>query len=165
MMANLQALARARLSAARPGEFVQRLNQQLAGRFGDNRYATLFWGEFNTQTAVLTYVNAGHPAPILIHSGGEIERLDADGFPVGMFADARYFARNANLVPGSRLVMFTDGLTDAQNVAAEEFGEDRLIELCGSAADANAFIQVVAEWSAGTEQFDDTTVIVVDIAP
>ncbi len=165
MMANLQALARARFSAAPPAEFVKLLNKQLAGRFGDNRYATLFWGEYNTHTAVLTYVNAGHPAPILIHPGGEIERLDADGFPVGMFAGARYSAKSTNLLPGSRLVIFTDGLTDAQNAAAEEFGEDRLIELCRRATDANGFIQAVAEWSAGTEQFDDTTVIVVDVAP
>ncbi len=164
MMANLQALARAYLSSAPPADFVKLLNKQLAGRFGDNRYTTLFWGEYNTHNAVLTYVNAGHPAPILIHSHGEIERLDAVDFPVGMFADSGYSAKTANLSPGSRLVIFTDGLTDAQNGAAEEFGEDRLIERCRSATDANGVIQAVAEWSAGTEQFDDTTVIVVDIA-
>jgi HAMP domain-containing protein len=163
MMANLQALARARLSGAPPAEFVSLLNRQLAGKFGDNRYATLFWGEYNTATAVLTYVNAGNPAPILLHSAGEIERLEADGFPVGMFANARYAAKSISLFRGSRLVIFTDGLTDAQNAAKEEFGEDRLIERCRSAADANGFIETVAEWSAGTEQFDDTTVIVVDI--
>jgi hypothetical protein len=165
MMANLQALAQARLSAAPPAEFVRRLNKQLAGRFGDNRYATLFWGEYNTHTAILTYVNAGNPAPILIHPGGRVERLDADSFPVGMFADAAYSAKEASLFPGRRLVIFTDGLTDAQNAEQDEFGEDRVIECCRSAADANGIIQAVTEWSTGTEQFDDTTVIVVDIAP
>ena len=165
MMANLQALARAHPNSAPPADFVKLLNKQLAGRFGDNRYTTLFWGEYNAHTAVLTYVNAGHPAPILIHSQGEIERLDAVDFPVGMFADSGYSAKTASLLPGSRLVIFTDGLTDAQNGAAEEFGEDRLIESCRRATDANGVIQAVAEWSAGTEQFDDTTVIVVDIAP
>ncbi len=165
MMANLQALARARLSAAPPAEFVRHLNQQLAGKFGDNRYATLFWGEYNTNTAILTYVNAGNPAPILIHSQGEIERLNADGFPVGMFANAGYADKTVSLFRGSRLVIFTDGLTDAQNAAEEEFGEDRLIERCRSAADANGLIEAVAEWSAGTEPFDDTTVIVLDVVP
>lgn len=62
-------------------------------------------------------------------------------------------------------MIFTDGLSDAQNAAAEEFGEDRLMERCRSATDANGVIQAVAEWSAGIEQFDDTTVIVMDIAP
>ena len=84
------------------------LNQQLAGRFGDNRYATLFWGEYDTHTAVLTYVNAGHPAPILIHPAGEIERLEADGFPVGMFAHAEYSAKSVPLFPRSRLVIFSE---------------------------------------------------------
>lgn len=164
MMANLQALARARLNAVPPAEFVRALNKQLAGKFGDNRYTTLFWGDYSALTGVLTYVNAGNPAPILIHPGGQIQRLDADSFPVGMFANSEYAAKSVPLLPGSRLVIFSDGATDAQNVAEEEFGEDRLIECCRSAVDASAVIKAVAEWSAGAEQFDDTTVIVVDIA-
>jgi serine phosphatase RsbU (regulator of sigma subunit) len=176
MMANLQAIARAHLvdrlagPSAPPAQFVQTLNQQLAGRFGDNRYATLFWAEYNAQRAVLTYVNAGQPAPILIRSTGEIERLDSDGFPIGMFANARYTAREVRMGPGSRLVIFSDGLTDAQNVAGEEFGE-RLIEYCKSiraGIDAKEVVEhmmrAAVEWSIGTEQFDDTTVVVVDVA-
>jgi hypothetical protein len=95
MMANLQAVARTHLSDnidSPAANFVQALNQQLAGRFGDNRYASLFWAEYNECTAVLTYVNAGHPAPILVGSTGEIERLDSVDFPVGMFANAQYTA-------------------------------------------------------------------------
>ena len=78
MMANLQAIARANLGDRRdgrvapPAHFVEILNQQLAGRFGDNRYSTLFWAEYNAQTSVLTYVTAGHPSPILTGSTGEI---------------------------------------------------------------------------------------------
>jgi sigma-B regulation protein RsbU (phosphoserine phosphatase) len=173
MMANLQAVARAHLGdrinipAVQPAHFVEILNQQLVGRFGDNRYASLFWTEYNAQTAVLTYVNAGHPSPILIHSTGEIERLDSDSVPIGMFANARYTAKKLQMRPGSRLVIFSDGLTDAQNAAEEEFGDDRLIDCCKSVAadlDANGvadrIMQAVGEWSVGTEQFDDTTVVV-----
>lgn len=176
MMANLQAIARGHLGdrrvgpSAPPAQFVQLLNQQLAGRFGDNRYATLFWAEYSADTAVLTYVNAGQPAPILIRSTGEIERLDSDGFPIGMFVNARYTATELQMDPGSRLLIFSDGLTDAQNAAEEEFGE-HLIECCKSipaGIDAKAVAEHVmraaAEWSAGTEQFDDTTVVVVDVA-
>jgi sigma-B regulation protein RsbU (phosphoserine phosphatase) len=180
MMANLPAVARAHLGdtrdgpAAPPAHFVEILNQQLAGRFGDNRYATLFWAEYNAQTAVLTYVNAGHPSPILIGSTGEIERLNSAGVPIGMFANARYTASKLQMQPGSRLVIFTDGLTDAQNAAEEEFGDERLIDCCRrvpAGFDANGVadrvMQAVAEWSGGTEQFDDTTVVVIDwqIAP
>ena len=74
--------------------------------------------------------------------------------------------------PGSRLVIFTDGLSDAQNTAGEEFGEQRLVDYCKTipaAIDAkgaaDAVMQAVAEWSVGTEQFDDTTVVVLDITP
>ncbi len=177
MMANLQAIARAQLHdrtdgpSAPPAHFVQILNRQLAGRFGDNRYATLFWAEYNARTGVLTYINAGQPAPILIRSTGEIERLDSDGFPIGMFANARYTARELQMAPGSRLVIFSDGLTDAQNTAEEEFGDERVIECCKSIAAeidaqgvAERVMRAAAEWSNGTEQFDDTTVVVVDVA-
>lgn len=176
MMANLQAIARAHLgnridsASAAAGRSVETLNQELTGRFGDNRYATLFWAAYNADTSVLTYVNAGNPSPILISSAGEIERLNSDSFPVGMFANARYTARELHLRPGSRLVIFSDGLTDAQNAAGEEFGDERLIACCRTVAprlDAEAvagrLMQAVAEWSAGAEQFDDTTVVVVDV--
>jgi sigma-B regulation protein RsbU (phosphoserine phosphatase) len=72
--------------------------------------------------------------------------------------------------PGSRLVIFTDGLTDAENVAREEFGDERLIECCNTIAAgmdakgvADRVMQAVAEWSVGTEQFDDTTVVVLGV--
>jgi sigma-B regulation protein RsbU (phosphoserine phosphatase) len=177
MMANLQAIARAHSGdkidgpAAPPAHFVEILNRQLAGRFGDNRYATLFWAEYDAQSAVLTYVNAGHPPPILICPTGVIERLSSGGLPVGMFANARYTATQIQMAPGSRLVIFTDGLTDAENAAEEDFGDQRLIACCatipaGTDAEdvADRVMRAVAEWSFETEQGDDTTVVVVAVA-
>jgi sigma-B regulation protein RsbU (phosphoserine phosphatase) len=175
MMANLQAIARAHSGDSRdapPGQFVEILNRQLAGRFGDNRYATLFWAEYDAQTGVLTYVNAGHPAPILTHSTGAMERLNSGGLPIGMFAKAQYTSTQTQMRPESRLVIFTDGLTDAENTAEEEFGDERLIASCaaiGAGTDAKGVTDRVmgafAEWSVGAEQFDDTTVVVVAVAP
>jgi len=177
MMANLQAVARAHVSdkaasfGPSPGHWVEILNRDLVGRFGDNRYATLFWTEYDADSSTLTYVNAGNPAPILIHSDGRIERLDADGFPIGMFASAQCFARESAARAGSRLVIFTDGLTDAENAEGEEFGDERLIACCRAISpgtdakrSAELLMQAVSVWSAGTEQFDDTTVVVVTIA-
>jgi len=178
MMANLQAVARANLGeriecpATTPAHFVEILNRQLAGRFGDNRYATLFWAEYDSRTGLLTYINAGHPSPILVHPNREIERLESNGIPIGMFANTRYFARVLHLLPGSRLVIFSDGLTDAQNASEEEFGDEQLVEFCKELApgiDAEGVrdrvMQAVAEWSHGAEQFDDTTIVVIDVAP
>jgi serine phosphatase RsbU (regulator of sigma subunit) len=177
MMANLQAVARAHLAdktaslVPSPGHWVEILNRDLAGRFGDNRYATLFWAEYSVENSTLTWVNAGNPAPILVYSDGRIERLESESFPIGMFASAHYKAVESAIPCGSRLVIFTDGLTDAENAAGEEFGDERLIACCrgipsGTDAKRSAEIlmQAVSAWSAGTEQFDDTTVVVVDIA-
>jgi serine phosphatase RsbU (regulator of sigma subunit) len=177
MMASLQAVARAHVGdgidspSAPPAQFVEALNRQLAGRFGDNRYATLFWATYDASAARLTYVNAGHPPAILIRPDGEIERLGAASFPVGMFADVRYTASTVPMGRGSRLVIFTDGLTDAQNSAGEEFGDEGLIACCkalpagiGAEEVADRLMEAIAEWSAGTEQYDDTTVVVIDAA-
>jgi sigma-B regulation protein RsbU (phosphoserine phosphatase) len=88
-----------------------------------------------------------------------------------MFANARYTATTLHMRPGSRLVIFTDGVTDAENTAQEEFGDERLVECCRAIAAgidaqgvADRVTQAVAEWSDGTEQFDDTTVVVLDVA-
>jgi serine phosphatase RsbU (regulator of sigma subunit) len=177
IMANLQAVARAHVGdrtvrpGAPPAHFVEVLNRDLAGRFGDNRYAALIWAEYDADTSVLTYVNAGNPAPILIRSNGHVERLDSDSFPIGMFANAQYAVQDFQMGAGSRLVIFSDGVTDAQNTAEEEFGEERLIACCkaiapGMSAEriAGKLMQAVAEWSAGAEQFDDITIVVVDVA-
>jgi serine phosphatase RsbU (regulator of sigma subunit) len=178
MMANLQAIARAHLGdridspAETPSHFVEILNRQLAGRFGDNRYASLFWADYDAQTGMLNYINAGQPAPILIRSTGEIERLNSDNFPIGMFAKTRYTSNTAPMGPGSRLVIFTDGVTDAENAADEEFGEERLIDCCKTITAsvtatgvADRVMQAVTDWAAGTEPFDDTTVVVIAVAP
>jgi len=73
--------------------------------------------------------------------------------------------------PGSRLIIFSDGLTDAQNAAGEDFGDEHLVDFCRTVAPAidaegvaERLMSAVAEWSTGTEQFDDTTVVVVEVA-
>jgi serine phosphatase RsbU (regulator of sigma subunit) len=176
MMANLQAIARGHSGrrrdspSLRPDEFVEVLNQELTGRFGDNRYATLFWCEYNAETRGLRYVNAGNPSAILIRSSGVVERLESDGFPIGMFESAKYSAQELCLSAGAVLVIFSDGLTDALNVRGEEFGDERVVQCCqgrGAGDKAKDIVErltrAVAEWSAGVEPFDDTTLVVITV--
>ena len=176
MMANLQAIAHAHVgafpdgSAQPPALFVQRLNEAFVGRFGSNRYATLFWAEYDAQTSILRYVNAGHEPPILIRPNGEIERLDTSGFPVGMFARVEYASTELRVEAGSNIVIFTDGLADAQTPTGEEFGDDRVIDCCRRFAGAlsaeqlvERLMQAATSWSVGAERFDDTTVVVIAV--
>ena len=176
MMANLQAIARGHCGFRRdspslpPSEFVEGLNQELTGRFGDNRYATLFWAEYDAETKTLRYINAGNPSPILIRASGVVERLESDGFPIGMFKGSKYLPQELRLDAGAMLVIFSDGLTDGLNARGEEFGDERVVRCClrmGAGAEAKKIAEILtgaaAEWSDGVEPFDDTTLVVIAV--
>jgi serine phosphatase RsbU (regulator of sigma subunit) len=177
MMAHLQALAHGRLlpldgnnTRPAPGAFVTALNRDLRGRFGNNRYATMFYGEFDTQRKILRYINAGHCPPILISEAGKATKLSAGDLPVGLFPEIRYQELQVTLSKGCALVVYTDGVTDALNSLGEEFGETRLLSCCNSlpqGANAEAICVLlsrrVVEWAAGVEQFDDTTILVLSV--
>ena len=179
MMANLQAVAHGRLLPfdsgslpPAPDAFVAALNRDISGRFGDNRYATLFYGEFNSQTQILRYVNAGHTAPIFISAKGEVTKLSGGDLPVGMFPDATFQERRVKLTAGSSIVVYTDGVSDALNSEGEEFGEERIIRCLTSlprSIDAEGICkrlaEQVAEWAAGADRFDDTTIMALSCQP
>ena len=176
MMANLQAVAHGRLllldeSNVRPGPaaFVAALNRDISGRFGDNRYATLFYGEFNSETQILRYVNAGHTPPIFISAEGEVTRLSAGDLPVGMFPDATFQERQVTVAAGCSIVTYTDGVSEALNSEGEEFGEERILHCLTSLptpVDAEGICkrlaEKVAEWG-GADRFDDTTILALTV--
>jgi serine phosphatase RsbU (regulator of sigma subunit) len=177
MMAHLQALAHGRLlpldenhTRPAPDVFVTALNRDFRGRFGNNRYATMFYGEFDSQSKVVRYINAGHCPPILISEAGEAKKLTGGDLPVGLFPDVQYQELRVTLSKGSALVVYTDGVTDALNSQGEDFGEERLMSYCNSfrkGANAETICMLlsrrVAEWAAGVEQFDDTTILVLSV--
>jgi sigma-B regulation protein RsbU (phosphoserine phosphatase) len=177
MMAHLQALAHGRLlsfdgnnTRLAPDAFVTVLNRDLRGRFGNNRYATMFYGEFDSQTEILRYVNAGHCPPILISPAGEATKLAGGDLPVGLFPEIQYQELRLTLSKGCALVVYTDGVTDALNSKGEEFGDARLMTCCNSlpqGANAEAICMLlskrVVEWAGGVEQFDDTTILVLSV--
>ena len=177
MMSHLQAMAHDRLLFAgesdrhpEPAAFVDGLNQSLRGRFGDSRYATMFYGELDSRSKVLRYINAGHCAPIFISESGEVTTLSGGDLPVGLFPDIRYQELRLDLSTGGTVIVYTDGVTDALNSRGEEFGEARLIGCCNSlpkGADAQTIGRLLSEsialWAAGVEQFDDTTMLVLSV--
>jgi len=114
---------------------------------------------------VLTFANAGHYPPILVRADGSVERLVPGGPVLGVLADAAYQQGSASFGPGDRLVLFTDGITEARDLNDGEFGEDRLIALavenrtCSAPALQARLAEAVAAFVGGSFQ-DDATLIV-----
>src|SRR5262249_2309932 len=94
-----------------------------------NRFTTFFYGILDSTHRSLSYSNAGHVPPILIRKNGTLARLSEGGTILGVFSDAQYEENQTAFGPGDRLVLVTDGITEATNVQGEEFGEDRLVKL------------------------------------
>jgi sigma-B regulation protein RsbU (phosphoserine phosphatase) len=93
------------------------------------RFTTSFLAEFDPASRGLTYINAGHNAPILRRNSGAVERLSNGGLPLGMWADKSYETGNVILQPGDWLVIFTDGVVEAVNGRDEEYGEQRVLNV------------------------------------
>ncbi len=148
-------------------EVLGRINAFLSDRAEHGKYATLFYSKLDS-TGRLTYANAGHCPSLLVRMTGEIERLEATAMPVGLVPGASFGLDYRNLEPGDRIVLYTDGVTEAQNEAGEFFGRKRLrdaVELAGSADcfEMHARIQkAILEFTAGAEQADDLTLVVVE---
>jgi hypothetical protein len=168
LTATLQASLRT--LAALPGtlpELVGRVNrysceQSLQGR----RFTTAFLAELEPATGALTYVNAGHNWPVLRHASGAIERLEAGGLPLGINTALPYQFGTATLAKGDLLLIFTDGLVEAEDEGEREYGEERMLPVVqtlhsGSAAEALQRIMASVDAFVGlTRQHDDITCLV-----
>ncbi|HEV8131300.1 MAG TPA: SpoIIE family protein phosphatase [Acidobacteriota bacterium] len=179
LMANLQSTIRSQASISRlKGEFsggradgadvcsiVQMINRQLYENTSPEKYATLFYGRYNSETCSLTYCNAGHNPPLLFNDGS-VKRLEAGGTVVGLFDSSSYEQSQLILNRGNVLVFYTDGLTEAEDPHGEEFGEKRLVELIAANRSLSAeklrllLSDTVQGWTAGGEQYDDITIVV-----
>jgi len=164
LVSNLQAAVRASGSAdVTPPELCRRVNNLMRGNLGRDKFVTFFYALLDGRT--LTYCNAGHNAPILIRSGGSVERLHQGGLVLGLAAEAEYDEGRVELEPGDRLLLFTDGLTEANSASGEEFGEERLIEIAvqnrhlGAKALEEKVLGAAAAFSSKFE--DDVTLVVV----
>ena len=148
-----------------PEELVDHINKVLTRRAIDARYATLLYGQLQPNGR-LKFCNAGHNPPLIYGADG-LRRLESGGMPVGMFESAPYSGDETQLKPGDTLVLYSDGVTEAHNVAGEEFGEARLVTVLerytrGSAAIVlEQIIDAVKEFARGAEQYDDVTALVV----
>jgi serine phosphatase RsbU (regulator of sigma subunit) len=169
LMALLQGSLRTLVTAGLRGvPLITRLNEHLFANIPANRLITLFYAEVSTRGGPLRYVNAGHNPPILLRTDGACETLGATGIALGILGEAGYEMLEVPFGPGDRLVLYTDGITEASNPADEEFGEERLMAavVTRRAAATEAFVSgILADvhgFCAGVRPRDDQTLLVLD---
>jgi serine phosphatase RsbU (regulator of sigma subunit) len=144
-----------------------RVNEFLAERADQGKYATVFYATLDAR-GNLEYANAGHCAPLLVKRGGAIESLQTTSMPVGMVPGTLFSTERRVLSAGDRLVLYTDGVTEAQNAAEDFFGKKRLREAVAQAAGLDctgmhdAIQQALKDFTGGAEQSDDVTLVVAE---
>jgi sigma-B regulation protein RsbU (phosphoserine phosphatase) len=142
------------------------INAQLCRATDANRFATLFLALYDDRARTLRYTNAGHNAPLLVRADGSVERLWAGGTVLGAFDSAKFEEAQTTLGEGDLLVVYSDGLTEAQNPAGEEYGEQRLAEFIASDRTDTAenirrrIFDEVDHWTGSAERGDDQTLVI-----
>ena len=169
LMSNLQAgvrgLASPQLS---PDGICARLNSLICRNIASDRFITFFYAQLDGAARRLRYANAGHNMPIVMHRDGSSDRLEAGGGVLGIFQMQAFAMGNQELAPGDRVVLFTDGVTEARNADGEEFGEIRLLRLLEESREAGAqdlqkeILRVVGDFCRGTWH-DDATLVVIAV--
>lgn len=175
LMANLQANLRSQYARAldNPERLLSSVNKLFYDNTADNNYATLFFGDYDDSTRRLRYVNCGHLPPLVLHaacnrdpdSSLPVERLGATATVLGLFPSWACSVEEVQLAPGDLLVLYTDGVTEAENSTGEEFGERRLTDLLRNQFHTapqlilEAVVNAVKDHAQG-EQSDDITLVV-----
>jgi sigma-B regulation protein RsbU (phosphoserine phosphatase) len=164
LQASLRTIAGEGVSVA---ELVMRLNRYASAYSLDGRrFTTAVLCEYEPVSRRLTYVNAGHNAPILRRSNGSFETLEIGGLPLGIKIGAEYETATVELRPGDALIFFTDGVVEAFNQSGEEFGNSRWQGAIRNLPDWNAqealqfLMKRVDEFVGATRQADDITCLV-----
>jgi sigma-B regulation protein RsbU (phosphoserine phosphatase) len=166
LMSNLQAAVRAFASEAiEPQALCQQVNRILCGNIAEGRFISFFYCVLDATAGVLTYTNAGHYLPMLVRADGTVERLGIGGPVLGVLAEADYEQAQVVLGQGDRIVLFTDGLTEARDADDQEFGEERLLQAavahraCSAPALQARLTAEVATFTGGQLQDDATLMI------
>jgi phosphoserine phosphatase RsbU/P len=169
LMSNLQATVRNLVEQnLEPAGLTERVNHFIGGNTASDRFITFFYAVFDAQSRRMMYTNAGHNAPIVLGRNGAITRLSEGGQAMGISARQDYEQSSLDLAEGDRLVLFTDGITEAPDAAGEEFGEQRLLEILresralGASTIQASVLARVAKFTGDKFQ-DDATLVVLAV--
>jgi sigma-B regulation protein RsbU (phosphoserine phosphatase) len=170
----LMALADATIRTAldldpEPGRVVEIVNRALCRTGGRRAFFSLFYALMDPEAGRLDYVCAGHPFPLLRRADGRVEELGRGGLPLGLRPELEPVAGSARLEPGDLLVLYTDGLAEAQNPDQEDFGFDRIRQVVagGGAAQTvhDALVHAFDRHRSEAALTDDVTLAVLERLP
>jgi len=147
-------------------ETISAVNRYLAENIPSNRFVTLFYAELDPESGALSFLNAGHNPPLIVHAAGTVEQLASGGLPLGIKANADYREGRTTLQPGDVLVIYSDGVTEAASPSGEEFGPTRLYEVVSRNVESSAagirdrIESALTKFSQGTQAADDITLVI-----
>jgi sigma-B regulation protein RsbU (phosphoserine phosphatase) len=149
-----------------PAELVRRLNIQVSKHAPPSRFITLFLGLFDPRTGQLEYVNAGQTPPLLLRASGAVDKLSTGGIALAMFEQSTYHSGHTRLDPGDALVMYSDGITEAEAPNGQMFEEIgleaavRAVPGVSAGVLGRAVFAAVDHYRQGERLADDLTVLV-----
>ena len=164
------AFLRAPYDPAQIRETLARVNRYLIERTKGEKYATVFYSTLDA-AGRLQWANAGHCAPVLLHRDGRMQTIETTGLPLGMLEEAEWLLESVQLEPGDKLVIYSDGLTEAESSDGQFFGVPRLRQLLREHAgvDCEALHKVVLDsverYTEGSVLSDDITLVIVEFQP
>lgn len=169
LMANLYAGYRTRVRTQDSiNIMVERLNDLLVESTNSEKYTTFFYAELETETGNLTYCNAGHNPPLIVHPDGTFDELTTGGPVVGALENSKYDEQTVHLADGDLLLLYTDGITEAQNNTGEYYEVDRLLEIVrhrNGHTTASEIMDMIRrdvyDFTNGDDLQDDVTVLIV----
>ena len=164
MMSSRTLLKGAAIGEGRPDRVLTEVNNVLHGDNRNDMFVTVLYVMYDPESGGMTYANGGHCRPFVVHADGSSTELPpTGGIVLGLSADYAYAQKSAQLEPGETLIMYSDGVSEAQNPQGDEFGTERLRRLFegsppGSAQAANeAVLTAVTAFAGQSAQSDDIT--------
>ncbi len=172
LMSNVQASLLALSTEVKAFDhLVAKVNNIIHANTTADKFITFFGGILNTAERSFTYVNAGHNPPYLVRTDGTLQTLEKGGLLLGLMPGMTYEYETIQLLPGEKIVMFTDGVTEAMNEKEEQFEEHRLENLLreNTGLSARACTELIAQtvktFEGNAPQSDDITVVVINATP
>jgi serine phosphatase RsbU (regulator of sigma subunit) len=157
----------ARQHPDRPDLVMQKVNQRLFSDTHSGQFVTLFYGVLDAPKNMMSYCNAGHNPPYLFSTGAaSVQSLGRTGLPLGILPEIEWTSSHAQFLPGDRLVLYTDGVTEAENACQDFFGSERLLDVVRASLGKSAqeihetVIRGLGEFAGTLSVSDDITLMV-----